>query len=220
MPNRPVSIASTYYPTPRNSASYDDIGGDVTSRSISHARTLDPTTGRSFDLPRQMDNTGRSYNVPRVLDRHSFEKSHGRDPSFEAAPRPSFGGTLPVAMSDDGEEVRSADEEAPRHSEDIITEKKRNSRRMTAPQGGSPGWPGNREEDPNVVTWDGPNDPENPMNWPTNKKFKITVATSFMTLVITFASSVFSTATVATAELYGVSTEVTTLGTSLFVLVS
>lgn len=25
--------------------------------------------------------------------------------------------------------------------------------------------------DPNVVDWDGPNDPENPLNWPAKKKF-------------------------------------------------
>ena len=217
MPNRPASIASTYYPTPRNSASYDDIGVEIAGRSISNARTLAPAGGRSFDLPRQMDQAGRSYNVPRVLDRHSFEKSHGRDPSFEAAPRPSYGGTLPVTMSDDGDSVH---EEAPRHSEDIIETKKRNSRRMTGPQGGPPGWPSNKEQDPNIVTWNGPNDPENPMNWPVSKKIKMTIATSMMTLVITFASSVFSTATEVTAELYGVSPEVTTLGTSLFVLVS
>ena len=219
MPARPVSIASTYYPTPRNSASYDDMRVDVT-RSLSHARTLDPMTGRSFDLPRQMDHSGRSYNVPRVLDRHSFEKSHGRDPSFEAAPRPSFGGTLPVDMSDDGDSVHRMDEERPRHSEDIMETKKRNSRRMTGPHGGPPGWPGNKEEDPNIVTWDGPNDPENPMNWPTAKKVKVTLATSCMTLVITFASSVFSTATEVTAIKFGVSPEVMVLGTSLFVLVS
>jgi DHA1 family multidrug resistance protein-like MFS transporter len=40
-----------------------------------------------------------------------------------------------------------------------------------------------------------------------------------MTFVCTFASSVFSTATVATSGLFGVSTEVMTLGVSLYVLV-
>jgi hypothetical protein len=37
-------------------------------------------------------------------------------------------------------------------------------------------------------------------------------------ILVTFASSVFSNATLPVAELYHVSTEVTTLGTSLFVL--
>ena len=72
----------------------------------------------------------------------------------------------------------------------------------------------------NVVGWDGPNDPLNPQNWKKSKKYTTTVFYASMTFCITFASSVFSTATPVTAKLFGVSTEVMTLGTSLFVLVS
>jgi hypothetical protein len=75
-----------------------------------------------------------------------------------------------------------------------------------------------KEKDPNLIEWDGPEDPENPMNWPAKKKWIVTVTLGLMTFCVTFASSVFSNATVPVAELYGVSTEVTTLGTSLFVL--
>ncbi|PQE24511.1 mfs multidrug transporter protein [Rutstroemia sp. NJR-2017a WRK4] len=75
-----------------------------------------------------------------------------------------------------------------------------------------------QEQDPNLVTWDGPDDPENPMNWPTSKKWLVTVVMGLMTFCVTFASSVFSTATVVVAEVYGVSEEVGVLGTSLFVL--
>jgi DHA1 family multidrug resistance protein-like MFS transporter len=74
------------------------------------------------------------------------------------------------------------------------------------------------EKDLNLIEWDGPNDPENPMNWKTSKKWTITVMLGLMTFCVTFASSVFSTATKPVAKLYGVSTEVATLGTSLFVL--
>ena len=72
----------------------------------------------------------------------------------------------------------------------------------------------------NVVGWDGPNDPQKPHNWTKSKKYTTTVLYSSMTLCITFASSIFSTATMVTAKMYGVSNEVMTLGTSLFVLVS
>jgi hypothetical protein len=75
-----------------------------------------------------------------------------------------------------------------------------------------------KQKDPNLIEWDGPEDPENPMNWPTSKKWIVTLALGMMTFCVTFASSVFSNATVPVAELFGVSTEVTTLGTSLFVL--
>ena len=75
-----------------------------------------------------------------------------------------------------------------------------------------------KEKDPNLVEWDGPEDPGNPMNWKKSKKWAATFMLGFMTLCVTFASSVFSNATRPVAEEFGVSTEVTTLGTSLFVL--
>ncbi|KAJ9215579.1 hypothetical protein DTO166G4_2949 [Paecilomyces variotii] len=73
------------------------------------------------------------------------------------------------------------------------------------------------KKDPNLVEWDGPDDPENPQNWPKWKKWVYTMTLSSLTVWITFASSVFSEATLVTAEEFGVSTEVTTLGTSLVV---
>ncbi|GAB7360116.1 hypothetical protein MBLNU230_g7879t1 [Neophaeotheca triangularis] len=74
------------------------------------------------------------------------------------------------------------------------------------------------EGDPNVIGWDGPDDPENPQNWPEWKKWVTTLTLGIMTFSVTFASSVFSTATGPTAQLFDVSTEVMILGTSLFVL--
>ena len=74
------------------------------------------------------------------------------------------------------------------------------------------------EKDPNLIDWDGPDDPENPQNWPFMKKAMATGSLSLTTLCITFASSVFSTATMPTAMEFGVSEEVMILGTSLFVL--
>ncbi|XMA18131.1 hypothetical protein WAI453_010922 [Rhynchosporium graminicola] len=70
----------------------------------------------------------------------------------------------------------------------------------------------------NIVNWDGPNDPENPMNFPRSKKWTITLVTALMTLCVSFASSVFSTATEVTAKKWDVSLEVMILGVSLYVL--
>ncbi|MCJ1402433.1 Citrinin biosynthesis cluster MFS transporter mrr1 [Xylographa trunciseda] len=78
--------------------------------------------------------------------------------------------------------------------------------------------PAEEKRDPNLITWDGPDDPGNPMNWPLRKKILVTFTFSMTTFVITFSSSVFSTATQVTATEFGVSEEVMTLGTSLFVL--
>ena len=75
------------------------------------------------------------------------------------------------------------------------------------------------KEENNVIGWDGPDDPENPQNWSRGKKLATTLFYATMTFTITFASSVFSTATQVTAAKFHVSTEVMTLGTALFVLV-
>jgi hypothetical protein len=37
--------------------------------------------------------------------------------------------------------------------------------------------------DPNIVDWDGPDDPENPMNWPTSKKIANIGLVSLITLL-------------------------------------
>ncbi|KAJ9420111.1 major facilitator superfamily transporter [Fusarium oxysporum] len=46
-------------------------------------------------------------------------------------------------------------------------------------------------EDPNAVDWDGPDDPNNPMNWPARKKWTCIGALSVMTL-LTYGSSMFA----------------------------
>ncbi|KAK5108664.1 hypothetical protein LTR62_008069 [Meristemomyces frigidus] len=74
------------------------------------------------------------------------------------------------------------------------------------------------EKDPSIVEWDGPDDPENPMNMSTARKWWITMISACMTFVVSFGSSVFSTATVVTAEEFGASSEVMILGVTLYVV--
>ena len=69
-----------------------------------------------------------------------------------------------------------------------------------------------------IVEYDGPEDPLNPQNLPVWKKWSFAFILGFITLATTFASSVFSTATQAAADEFGVSNEVMTLGTALFIL--
>lgn len=73
--------------------------------------------------------------------------------------------------------------------------------------------------DPNLVTWDGPNDPRNPHNWRTGRKVFITGIWVVGNMVTTIASSVFSSGSSAIAAEFNVSSTVTTLGVSLFLLV-
>jgi MFS family permease len=81
----------------------------------------------------------------------------------------------------------------------------------------TPRKPDDSNKDPNLVDWDGKDDPENPQNYSNLRKWVITLTMSSMTVWITFASSVFSTATLVTAKEFNVSTEVMVLGTSLVV---
>ncbi|CAG8163864.1 unnamed protein product [Penicillium salamii] len=74
------------------------------------------------------------------------------------------------------------------------------------------------EKEAAIVDWSGPNDPENPQNFPRWRKWTITIMLGLMTICVTFASSVFSTATKVTGKKFHVSSEVMVLAVSLFVL--
>ena len=74
------------------------------------------------------------------------------------------------------------------------------------------------ETNANPIKFDGLDDPGNPANWPRRYKCFMTFVLAGMTFVTTFTSAIFSTAINATAQKFSVSTEVTTLGTSIFLL--
>ncbi|OXV09877.1 hypothetical protein Egran_02361 [Elaphomyces granulatus] len=74
------------------------------------------------------------------------------------------------------------------------------------------------EKEAYVVEFDGPDDPLHPQNWPFKRKLITAVVLTFTTLVSTFTSSIFSTATTNIAQMFHVSPEVALLGLSLYVL--
>lgn len=78
--------------------------------------------------------------------------------------------------------------------------------------------PRTREWENDIVTWDGPDDPANPMNWPKHKKIRTTLLMGATTMSSTFSSSIFSSASEYISRDFHISTEVATLGLSLFVL--
>ena len=47
--------------------------------------------------------------------------------------------------------------------------------------------------DPNIVDWDGPDDPENPLNWTKKRKVSATVSIALITLLTYDRISLFST---------------------------
>lgn len=48
------------------------------------------------------------------------------------------------------------------------------------------------KDDPNIVGWDGPDDPQNPMNWSHTKKWGTVVLVSAITFLTPLASSMFA----------------------------
>jgi multidrug resistance protein len=69
-----------------------------------------------------------------------------------------------------------------------------------------------------IVTFDGPDDPYNPLNWATKKKVITTMLYGFTTMGATWASSVYSPGIVQISQEFHVGTEVSTLGLTLLLL--
>ncbi|KAJ6550978.1 MFS general substrate transporter [Mycena vulgaris] len=72
--------------------------------------------------------------------------------------------------------------------------------------------------DPEEITWDGPDDQANPQNWTDRRKWMITIVCVVMTVNVTFASSAPSSATVAIMKEFNITSEVSYLVTSTFLL--
>ena len=75
-----------------------------------------------------------------------------------------------------------------------------------------------KEMDCSLIKFGGPDDPGNPMNWSKGYKWTMTGVLAGMTFVTTFTSAIFSTAITGTSKKFEVSTEIMTLGTSLFLV--
>lgn len=74
-------------------------------------------------------------------------------------------------------------------------------------------------KDPNLVTWDGPDDPENPKNWTMRRKWMATFIVSSFTFISPVSSSMVAPALAAMSRDLGVHQEVeTSLMLSIFVL--
>lgn len=71
--------------------------------------------------------------------------------------------------------------------------------------------------DLHMVSWYGPNDPENPQNWSTLKKFFVTFELCLLTTSVYIGSSIYSAGTESVVATFGVSEVAATLGLTLFV---
>lgn len=73
--------------------------------------------------------------------------------------------------------------------------------------------------DPNLVEFDGPDDPGNPKNWSVKRRTAITISMGMMTFVVTFSSSIFAVAIEPVSREFGIGEVVSTLGVTFFLLV-
>jgi DHA1 family multidrug resistance protein-like MFS transporter len=71
-----------------------------------------------------------------------------------------------------------------------------------------------------LVEFEGANDPGNPKNWTSKRRWYITVSMGLMVFTVTFASSIFSVNIGVVQEKFNVKLVTATLGVALFVLVS
>ncbi|KAF9883607.1 hypothetical protein FE257_003160 [Aspergillus nanangensis] len=105
------------------------------------------------------------------------------------------------------------------HSATVGALKSRPSRRPLPEFGaGKPYPPQLPEQEQYVVEFAGPDDPLHPQNWPTKKKIAMSMLLAWTTFNSTFTSSIYSAANSAVSAKFNVSTEVGTLGLSLYVL--
>lgn len=72
--------------------------------------------------------------------------------------------------------------------------------------------------DPNMVTWDGPDDPQNPQNWPDGKKWVVTIVSVNLALSVSFASSAPTSAFAETVRVFHINSETAYSIVTLFLL--
>ena len=75
------------------------------------------------------------------------------------------------------------------------------------------------EEDPDLIAWDGLNDPENPASWSFKRKLFVSGVLVSLPLIVNVGTSILSAAGVFLDKEYHVGSEVTVLTTSLFLMV-
>ncbi|KAE9379894.1 MFS general substrate transporter [Stipitochalara longipes BDJ] len=75
------------------------------------------------------------------------------------------------------------------------------------------------ERDYDIVDWDGPNDPENPLNWPRRKRVSHVVLVSVITFISPLASSMFAPAVPQLmAEFHSTNTELAAFVVSVYLI--
>ena len=124
--------------------------------------------------------------------------------AFRRVPSSSYGGGNPY------------DEEAAIFEAESNTRVKRQKSEKKASSDGSK--EADEKDDPFLVDWDSPDDPQNPLNWTAFRRWSYTAIGGLLTLNAAFSSSAPSGIASQLIQEFGFSTEVATLAISLFVV--
>ncbi|KAL4917692.1 major facilitator superfamily domain-containing protein [Aspergillus aurantiobrunneus] len=167
-----------YVSSSRSSTDSDSVDSEPGPRRGSTSNTL---RERSDSRPRSTEIT-RIYSGVHLDDNSVYR---GDDDDVSADRDPSLGNEKDVHAA---LEVRSGivserdrDLEANRQGSTAGIEKSRTAR-------------SDQSQDPKLVTWNGPDDPENPKNWPMKKKWAIVVTVSCFTFISPVSSSMVAPA--------------------------
>ena len=180
------------------------------------------------ELSEAWSSSSRSSSYPR----HTTGTQFARQSNTTENPRPGSNATISLTNTQQQERavleylerhpttVKRIQESQLQHAQTVGSSNRRDSGFRNLPAfGGGKEYP-RLLPDPEeyVVDFDGPDDPRHPQNWPGRKKAIIFTILLFDSLSATLASSIFSPTAPAIQDLYNVGQEVSTLGTSLFVL--
>ncbi|KAF2791144.1 MFS general substrate transporter [Melanomma pulvis-pyrius CBS 109.77] len=75
-----------------------------------------------------------------------------------------------------------------------------------------------KSRDINLVDWDGPDDPDNPLNWPLSHKVLVTSLLCLYTFAVYVGSSIYTSSQQSVVEIFGVNHAEGALGLALYVL--
>lgn len=99
--------------------------------------------------------------------------------------------------------------ESPKDSNDALSDIERGTNDDEHPAAAEAGY---------LVVFNGANDPDNPKNWTTKRRWAITISMGLLVFTVTFASSIFSVNIRVVEEKFNVELVTATLGVALFVL--
>ncbi|EUC27991.1 hypothetical protein COCCADRAFT_110310 [Bipolaris zeicola 26-R-13] len=158
--------------------------------------------------------TGRKYlQYPEEKDPEYWKRFVNQEKSGNAA---YHGSTQPPENADEVPELAHAGSVRSRHGSDASGESKTTLDDDVNEPSGVRVDP-EKGRDYHVVDWDGPNDPQNPRNWPRAKKYFVTFEICLLTFSVYIGSAIYTPGLMGVMQEFGVAQVPALLGLTLYV---